>query len=292
MAPNRLWLIVGKSGVGKTTLANLLAQNGMPCVLGHTTRPKRSEDDTPYTFVNAKTARQEKDKAVTSTSINGYDYYTTVDDIEDKLVAIVDPKGVEDFIKYYPHCNFRVIYIAANETLRKTKAIARAQDPIKEEAIFDKRNQDEKERFNEFEKQLNQLPDTYDNIHLVYKLFNDYNKATMETEVLRILATEQILKNTLYIFNTAIEEHYIKTNADKTVPVTYNNKDQNLSPMTCVDLILNNPDRMFELMQWWLSRPTTRLYETEEPLVTETIMDKEQLFDLIDPTELINQEPQ
>ena len=49
--PNKLLVIVGESGCGKTSIAERLQQYGLKLIQSYTTRPKRKPLETGHTFV-------------------------------------------------------------------------------------------------------------------------------------------------------------------------------------------------------------------------------------------------
>ena len=94
-----IYLIVGKSGTGKTTMVNRL-QNLGPQVQSYTTRPKRSEDETGHIFVTD----EEFDKLqniCAYTEYNGYRYAATQEQVDDATFYVIDPEGVWYFVDHY-----------------------------------------------------------------------------------------------------------------------------------------------------------------------------------------------
>ena len=104
---NTIFLIVGKSGSGKTTIVNRLKNVGSS-VESYTTRPKR----TPY--------------------FNGYHYAATQEQVDEALFYVIDPAGVEFFKEHYKgYKDVKVVYIEASlwerfDRLRKRDGLRKA----------------------------------------------------------------------------------------------------------------------------------------------------------------------
>lgn len=104
-----LFLFVGKSGSGKTTIANMLENNGYSQVQSYTTRPPRCENERGHIFISEEEYNQ-LNNVVAATLYNDYHYCTTLDQIQDADIYVVDPRGVETLLE---HCDIinRPIYI-------------------------------------------------------------------------------------------------------------------------------------------------------------------------------------
>ena len=69
-----LFLFVGRSASGKTTVANMLERDGYNQIQSYTTRPPRYQDETGHTFISNK-EYDKLDNIVASTLYNGYHYW-------------------------------------------------------------------------------------------------------------------------------------------------------------------------------------------------------------------------
>lgn len=82
----------------------------------YTTRPKRTPDEVGHTFVST----EEFNKLVNLvgyTKFNGYEYCATQEQVNNSDVYVIDPAGVEYFLKTY--CGdrrFEIVYIYASES--------------------------------------------------------------------------------------------------------------------------------------------------------------------------------
>lgn len=141
-----MYLIVGRTGSGKTYLANLLSKYGFNRVVSWTTRPKRpNEPEDAYHFCN----KLPDEKLVAYTKINGYEYGVTKDDLKGKDFYVIDPNGIIRLKDNFPVNQIKIIYITAIERDRKLRVIKRSGLDY-----LLKRDQSENEQFSVFEKAL------------------------------------------------------------------------------------------------------------------------------------------
>lgn len=96
-----LYLLVGKSASGKTTVANILeSQYDLPQLQSYTTRPKRHENETGHIFIS----NEEFDKLeniVAYTEYNGYRYCATQEQIDQASIYVIDVPGVDTLLEKY-----------------------------------------------------------------------------------------------------------------------------------------------------------------------------------------------
>ena len=143
--------IVGRSGSGKDYLANEFAKLGYKVIKSYTTRPKRNENEDTHIFITPEEAKTFTDK-VAETTINGYEYFATFEQVKNNDIYIIDPEGLKPLTK---NINGRepiyIIYVYSDFDERKEKAISRSADKEKELEVFMKRHQSEDEQFCQFE---------------------------------------------------------------------------------------------------------------------------------------------
>lgn len=99
---NNIYLIVGRSGSGKTAIVEYIQNNfkQMTSIESYTTRPKRNFYETGHIFVTD----EEFDKLthlVGYTEFNGYRYAATEQQVEENDFYVIDPAGVEFFLNAY-----------------------------------------------------------------------------------------------------------------------------------------------------------------------------------------------
>ena len=99
---NNIYLIVGRSGSGKTAIVEYIQNNfkHMTSIESYTTRPRRFDGETGHIFVTD----EEFDKLthlVGYTEFNGYRYAATEQQVEENDFYVIDPAGVEFFLDTY-----------------------------------------------------------------------------------------------------------------------------------------------------------------------------------------------
>ncbi len=122
-------ILVGASASGKTEVAKLLKSNyGIKKVITHTTRAIRINEvaDVDYHFVSKEEfLKLEKDDAfVETTFYNGNYYGSSKKEIADNKVLIVDPAGLEAYLKLKDK-RIVTFYLDANEDTRFKRMLQR-----------------------------------------------------------------------------------------------------------------------------------------------------------------------
>ena len=125
---NCIFLIVGCSGSGKTTITEQLEQKyGLKSIQSYTTRKPRYDGESGHTFVSD----EEFDKLtdiVAYTEFAGNRYCATAEQVEDNDLYIIDPKGVDFFMKAYKgNKTPKIIFISSNLTTRYERMVGRAE---------------------------------------------------------------------------------------------------------------------------------------------------------------------
>lgn len=96
-----IYLIVGPSGVGKTTLVEKLAhEHDLKQVESYTTRTPRYPGETGHIFVSDGVF-DELGEMVAYTEYNGYRYGVTSDIVDTHDLYVIDPFGVEYMLERY-----------------------------------------------------------------------------------------------------------------------------------------------------------------------------------------------
>ena len=125
---NCIFLIVGCSGSGKTTITEQLEQKyGLKSIQSYTTRPKRYEDESGHIFVSDEEFDKLTDM-VAYTEFAGNRYCAIAEQVENNDLYIIDPKGVDFFMKAYKGSKTpKIIFISSNLTTRYERMVGRAE---------------------------------------------------------------------------------------------------------------------------------------------------------------------
>lgn len=133
-------LIVGKSGSGKSTICDRLEKEyGLRQVKSYTTRPRRGRDDNGHIFISDEELDRLED-ICGFTTFDKHRYCATSKQIDNADLYIIDPKGVEYFMKSYVGKKIpMVIYINADEKIRRKRMKERGDsaDKIRRRLSYD-----------------------------------------------------------------------------------------------------------------------------------------------------------
>lgn len=151
----KLFLLVGETSRGKDTAARYLREKyGLEPVVSWTDRPPRIYEThgNEHYFMD-ETHKPDKDNIIVAyTKIGNVQYFATFDELLNKDIYIIDPKGAE-FLKTTIKENYDIplqlvqIYITCLDSVAAKRSIIRGDDP----EIFIKRSLDEKEQFHKYE---------------------------------------------------------------------------------------------------------------------------------------------
>lgn len=128
-----IYIIVGHSGSGKSTIANALTNIGIKKIITYTTRPPRSSEinGVDYNFISLEEFKKlDEDNKFIGTTKYVDNYYSTLKKDLDACynkdrdcVIVVDKKGVEAIKKEYP--NSVCIYLECSKKVLKNRMISR-----------------------------------------------------------------------------------------------------------------------------------------------------------------------
>lgn len=140
---NTLYLFVGKSASGKTTVANFLEQkHGFKQVNSYTTRPPRYEGEIGHIFVSDEEF-DNLEEIVAYTEYNGHRYGTTAEQLDQCQIYVVDVPGVETLLeRYKANRQIMILYFGTNICTRIHRMIDRGDSDM---TIIARLLQDEKD---------------------------------------------------------------------------------------------------------------------------------------------------
>ena len=126
---NNIFLIVGCSGSGKTTITEQLEMKyGLKSIQSYTTRPPRYDGETGHTFVSDEEFDKLTDM-VAYTEFAGNRYCAIAEQVENNDLYIIDPKGIDFFMKSYKGSKTpKVIFISSDMTTRYERMKSRAEE--------------------------------------------------------------------------------------------------------------------------------------------------------------------
>ena len=143
-----LLCIMGRTSSGKDTLARALRDRlGAKVVISNTTRQRRVNEGETHYFVTKEDYKGAKDAGniAAFTEIEGNYYWTTVDQVMENDVYVIDPKGVKTLEDLkLPNLRLVRVYVNVPDDIREERAIhSRGDDKHK----FRSRNLAERRQF-------------------------------------------------------------------------------------------------------------------------------------------------
>lgn len=149
---NKLYLFVGKSASGKTTIADELEEKyGLKQTCSYTTRPPRYDGEIAHTFITDEEF-DALENIVAYTEYNGFRYAATSNQLDEVSIYVVDIPGVRTLLeKYKSDRKIVIIYFDASIRTRIDRMIDRHDSDM---AIVSRLYNDEG---SDWEKDLNSL---------------------------------------------------------------------------------------------------------------------------------------
>ena len=143
-----LLCIMGRTSCGKDTLVQKLCERtGLTAITSYTTRPRRNNEGNTHIFSSKEEyARMQSNGNIAAyTNIAGNDYWTTIEQLYQHSIYIIDPKGVETLRKLdLPNLRLVTVYINTPDDIRRDRAINKRGD---DRLTFMKRDMSERDQF-------------------------------------------------------------------------------------------------------------------------------------------------
>lgn len=120
----KLITITGPSGAGKDTVARMLSDFvGYKVICSYTTRPKREGeiDGVEHHFVEK--CDVPRDKMLAYTQYGGYEYWTTIEQVGDKAIYVIDEDGLKSLCEKFPNIELFKICVSAKVGTRLRRGV-------------------------------------------------------------------------------------------------------------------------------------------------------------------------
>ena len=145
-----LLLILGRTASGKDSLVNKLCERtNLKAITSYTTRPRReNEGDTHiFTTEDVYEQMQAEGKVAAYTEIAGYHYWTTIEQLYENDIYIIDYRGVQTLRELnLPDIRFVTVFVNTPDKIREERALSKRKD---DKFVFRKRSLDEAAQFRE-----------------------------------------------------------------------------------------------------------------------------------------------
>lgn len=121
----KLITITGPSGAGKDTVARILSElGGYKVLCSYTTRPKREGEIEGMEHHFVEKCDVPHDKMLAYTKYGGYEYWTTIDQVTDKAIYVIDEDGLKALCKKFPEVEIFSICVSASESTRLRRGVS------------------------------------------------------------------------------------------------------------------------------------------------------------------------
>lgn len=122
-----LLCVMGRTSCGKDTLVNKLCDKmGLTAITSYTTRPRRDNEGNTHIFATQDVYEQMQTEGNVAayTEIAGNYYWTTIDQLYEHSIYIIDPNGVETLRNLnLPNLRLVTVFINTPDDIRQDRAL-------------------------------------------------------------------------------------------------------------------------------------------------------------------------
>ena len=257
------YLIMGRSGSGKDTMAKELENRGLSLLKTYTTRPPRGKNDTQHHYVSEEQADALPDR-FTEMTINGYRYFVTDEQFKTDApdIIVIEPIGAKELVDRFPETNFQIIHmIAPDADQKRQKAIDRADDTVAEAIIYEQKIKDEDRLFLDFEEKAKTGDPFAENAATIFNIKNDYQIETIQKYAKQFVNNKQLFTNIVEIINQCVALGILVNDKNSHIVTTVRNgtnnetKQKNMTQENFADCLLSDPKGLDMILSTWLAQP-------------------------------------
>lgn len=120
--------LIGKSGSGKTAIAEYFKAKGYNVIESYTDRPKRYENEGGHIYISTEEVEQYKDEMIAYTFFDNHHYFATRSQYRGKGITFytIDPVGVTVLENIVDDAKLTFIYINTDESIRRERMYKRS----------------------------------------------------------------------------------------------------------------------------------------------------------------------
>lgn len=255
------YIIVGRSGTGKTAMMQALTQRGLKPLYTHTTRPSRGPDDIGHVFItDADAALIPGENKLCATTFDGYLYFTTKEALADADMMVLEPSGVWEVLNAMPDETFNIVHMkACDQALRVQMAVARmGGDPATATTRFTARMKNEDAVFNQFEATLDGLraagKSAAPNANVVITVDNDFVDQTVNDWAAYLAGQFVTVRNLKTIVEQAVDLGILTANDAGLIQIVdVDGNDMFVNMGHFIEIIMHDADNCHALFMSWLT---------------------------------------
>lgn len=247
------YVIVGRSGSGKTELASRLQSKGLRLLKTYTTRKPRSDEDAKkYNFIHESEVENFDDR-ILETNFFGATYFTRKQDVLTADVMILEPDGFMEILGMFPDIQFCLLYIKAEKSeIADARAIARADDKNAEEAAIQKRRAGEDDRFGPLEAMIEHKSDSHINC-TVQTCENDFQPETLDKLAANMTGKLRKNNNFVKILTQLVALGALKTSDKNKLTVELDGIETDVSLDVFTELFVEDDNTFSYIIRAWLT---------------------------------------